>query len=225
MIWGYAGLIELPWKLGEFSDARLYISQTRVYSPDAREWVSPDSYVKWNPQAAVTTPWDLHPFRYARNQPLDFVDPTGQFVPLLVIGGATAMGVGFGFGFNLAKNINSKNQISEAFKGAVVGGAVSAAMAALPAIGSAATVAVSTVDVVTLEALSAVGSSGAAGAKVVNYLASSPEKIQNAIDLISGTFQEVYNFSTPYSGNPIEFIPTIAIKTHNSLKELSNEKK
>ena len=77
LIWGFAGLIELPWKVGEYSDARLYISQSRVYSPDAREWVSPDNYVKWNPQAAITTPWDLQPLRYTRNQPLDFIDPTG----------------------------------------------------------------------------------------------------------------------------------------------------
>jgi RHS repeat-associated protein len=106
VIWGYAGLIELPWKLGEFSDARLYISQTRVYSPDAREWVSPDSYVKWNPQAAVTTPWDLHPFRYARNQPLDFVDPSGNAAHLGVASaGAIAAGfTTFGLTYMMTNN-------------------------------------------------------------------------------------------------------------------------
>ena len=56
----------------------LYWSESRVYSPALREWLSVDPLVRWNPQSLLDQPGNWHSVRYAGNRPLEWVDPDGK---------------------------------------------------------------------------------------------------------------------------------------------------
>lgn len=85
IVWSYAGLITNP--IYEIKrkpeDPDLYWSQTRVYSPQVKEWLSPDSLVLWNPDALIANPYNWHPTRYAGNDPMKLTDLQGTKVELV----------------------------------------------------------------------------------------------------------------------------------------------
>ena len=82
-VFSFAGLIENPLLSG--AGIQLYWSQSRVYSPAAQEWLSADPLLKWNPSAIVNHPGNFIGTRYANNDPVNLIDPTGGFVVPAVI--------------------------------------------------------------------------------------------------------------------------------------------
>lgn len=76
--WSYAGLIEIPMvaKLNK----NLYWSMSRVYSPELRQWLSVDPEVSFHPGRLLSNPGNWQNVRYANNDPLNFVDPSGRVV-------------------------------------------------------------------------------------------------------------------------------------------------
>jgi RHS repeat-associated protein len=78
---GYANLLEFGWLFEKAQDPQarnLYWSRTRTYSPSIGEWLSADSAVKWNPEKISHHPSNWYAIRYLDNQPLDYVDPSGD---------------------------------------------------------------------------------------------------------------------------------------------------
>lgn len=79
LVWTYAGLISNP--IYEMTrkedDFELYWSESRIYSPKAREWLSVDSKLLWQPEELSDKPGNWHPMRYASNDPMNRVDPVG----------------------------------------------------------------------------------------------------------------------------------------------------
>ncbi len=129
--WGFAQLLEFgfafenPGTGKEDPLAQIFWSQTRAYLPFAGEWLSPDHAVIWNPAkiAAFTGNW--HAVRYAGNQPLDSVDPSGELAPLAL--GAIMVGVSAGLSFVAARQ--SGKSVKEAAIAAGKSGLITAATA------------------------------------------------------------------------------------------------
>ena len=66
----------------------------RHYDPELRKFLQPDIHILENPEKGVQDPYQLHLNNYARNNPLKYTDPEGEFIPLI------AIGVGLGLIFN-----------------------------------------------------------------------------------------------------------------------------
>jgi len=104
--WSFAGLMHNP--LLEQNRAlqnhpnqtpQLYWSQSRVYSPSIKQWMSVDPTLIWNPNKLSTTNLDWFGMRYCNNDPINFVDPTGHAACgglCLTAGGALATGAAIG---------------------------------------------------------------------------------------------------------------------------------
>lgn len=79
------------------TETGLYWVQTRYYNPDWCRWISPDSISYLDPES----PHGLNLYLYCGNDPVNYVDPSGQgfiaaiaiFIGILVVGGATVGGV------------------------------------------------------------------------------------------------------------------------------------
>ena len=69
----FAGLIQLPSFNGEILQ-----SETRIYLPSLGIWQEADNLIKWNPESLVNAPGSWSPLAYAGNDPVNFVDPSGN---------------------------------------------------------------------------------------------------------------------------------------------------
>lgn len=106
--------IRQPWRLaGMYEDegSRLYFTLARAYSPILKTWLSPDPH--WS--ASDTTFYS-----YARQDPWNRVDPTGQLAPLIAAGIGAVVGGVIGAGVALA---TGGDPIAGAVGGAVSGAA------------------------------------------------------------------------------------------------------
>lgn len=61
-------------------DYDLHIMGSRFYSPKIGRFLTPDEFVAENPKNCVQSPKECNVFSYAQNNPLHFVDPSGQFI-------------------------------------------------------------------------------------------------------------------------------------------------
>lgn len=118
---GYARLMQNP-LVEQITKTKFYFSGTRVYSPAMGEWMSPDATVVWNPEKLINNPGNWDPFKYANNDPLNYLDESGQFVQLgtALVGGA----IGATTGYINAKSTggNVRNEIAIGFAtGAFIG--------------------------------------------------------------------------------------------------------
>ena len=75
-LWSYALLMEQPGVSsapavqvdgGGISSMPLYWSESRVYSPALREWLSVDPIVRWNPQSLLDKPGNWHSVKVKSN--------------------------------------------------------------------------------------------------------------------------------------------------------------
>lgn len=114
---GYARLMQNP-LAEQVTKTKFYFSGTRVYSPAMGEWMSPDATVVWNPEKLINNPGNWDPFKYANNDPLNFVDENGRFVNVL-IGAAVGAGIGY---------INARVDKTDTYKGILVGAITGAAI-------------------------------------------------------------------------------------------------
>ena len=95
---------------GYYYDTRtgLYWVQTRYYNPDWCRWISPDSVSYLDTE----TPHGINLYLYCGNDPINYVDPTGQFVITLsmiltAVGIGAAIGAGIGIGTSVAKDLEN----------------------------------------------------------------------------------------------------------------------
>lgn len=51
----------------------------RWHSPQTARWLTPDPVVKGPQPALMESPWDLNPYSYARQDPVQFWDPDGRY--------------------------------------------------------------------------------------------------------------------------------------------------
>lgn len=72
-VFSFADLIEIPEIKG------IYWSKTRAYSPDIGQWLSLDNEVIWNPDSLLSKDGNWNPYRYAEDDPVNFVDPSGTY--------------------------------------------------------------------------------------------------------------------------------------------------
>ena len=72
----FALLLENP--LLTKSSQPLYHSKSRIYSSYAKQWLTVDPLVKYNPTKIAMTPGNWDSTRYAGGDPLGFVDPSGH---------------------------------------------------------------------------------------------------------------------------------------------------
>jgi len=114
----YSRLLQNP-VVETMTKEKLYFSDTRVYSPMLGEWMSPDSTVVWSPEKLVSMPGNWNPVKYANNDPVNFLDESGNFANLIA-GGL----IGFSAGA-----IVSASQNQSWLKGGVVGGLTGIAIA------------------------------------------------------------------------------------------------
>lgn len=79
IVWNYAGLTTNPaYEVRrKAEDPQFYWSQTRAYSPDLQEWLTPDPLVVWNPDVISMHPNNWHATRYASGDPLINLDTNG----------------------------------------------------------------------------------------------------------------------------------------------------
>ena len=68
-------------------ESKFLISKTRLYSPEIGEWATVDTTLLWNPKVFLDGHLDeVNGFSYARNNPFNYIDPSGRFVVSLLIG-------------------------------------------------------------------------------------------------------------------------------------------
>lgn len=118
--------VRQPWRLsGMYKDegTGLYFTLARAYSPRLKCWLSPDPL--WSEDPAS-------PYRYARQDPWNRVDPSGQLAPLIVAGVGAVVGGVIGAGVALA---TGGDPVAGAVGGAVTGVA-SAFVGAMAAAGA-----------------------------------------------------------------------------------------
>jgi RHS repeat-associated protein len=75
----YAGHPSIP-ELG------LVAMGVRLYDPQLGQFISPDPYFLENPEACLGSPLECNLYSYAKNNPLKYTDPTGQWAFLAVLG-------------------------------------------------------------------------------------------------------------------------------------------
>ena len=126
---------------GYYFDAEtgLYWVQTRYYNPEWCRWISPDSIGYLDPETAH----GLNLYLYCGNDPVNYVDPSGQFglvIALLLTGLFAGMTVGGVKAYSDAKESGATDsQLAwETIKGIFVGGAIGlSAAGAIVAAGAA----------------------------------------------------------------------------------------
>lgn len=69
---------------------------TRVYAAELGRFISPDWYILENPNRAMGMPQGFNVYSYALNNPVDFKDPSGRWIFVLI---AIVAAVGFAVGF------------------------------------------------------------------------------------------------------------------------------
>jgi RHS repeat-associated protein len=74
IIWSFAQLKQLPF---DIDGQDLYFSRSRFYSAELKEWLSVDPLIKTRPKNMINLPGNWNPVRYAGNDPVNFVDPSG----------------------------------------------------------------------------------------------------------------------------------------------------
>jgi RHS repeat-associated protein len=90
--WSFAGLID---PLSVFADKHtptLYWSQSRVYSPTLREWLTVDPMVKMDPQSLVEMPGNWNAVEYASGDPVNLVDTSRHFAMFAPAVGGIVLG-------------------------------------------------------------------------------------------------------------------------------------
>jgi RHS repeat-associated protein len=92
--WSFAGLIEPFSVFADKYTPTLYWSQSRVYSPYVREWLTVDPMVKMDPQSLVEMPGNWNAVEYASGDPVNLVDPSGHFVLAAAAAGAGTVVIG-----------------------------------------------------------------------------------------------------------------------------------
>jgi RHS repeat-associated protein len=84
LAWSFAGLmhnplIESKWDRERDEDeVSLYWSQTRVYAPSIKQWLSVDPLLIWKPGSLSKSGLDWNGMRYVNNDPVNYVDPSGN---------------------------------------------------------------------------------------------------------------------------------------------------
>jgi RHS repeat-associated protein len=89
-VWGFSNMIQPP-------GLDIYFSQTRAYSPSLGRWLSFDSGVKWTPNNFFGLPGNWDGLKYCGNDPVNFIDPSGQNIIAagLFVGGVGLIGAAF----------------------------------------------------------------------------------------------------------------------------------
>jgi hypothetical protein len=113
--------------------------QTRYYNPDWCRWISPDNISYLDSES----PHGLNLYLYCGNDPVNYIDPTGQFgliTALLLTGLFLGMAVGGVKAYSDAKELGATDSklAWETIKGIFVGGAIGlSAAGAIVAAGAA----------------------------------------------------------------------------------------
>ncbi|EQC45082.1 RHS repeat-associated core domain protein [Bacteriovorax sp. BSW11_IV] len=104
----FAGLHKNPYLEYTDNEAQVLHSKTRLYLPQIREWASLDPIIYLNPKALLMMEGRISPFRYAKGEPLNFVDSSGHIaLPVMAIGTALGGGIGAISGGIVAMATNS----------------------------------------------------------------------------------------------------------------------
>lgn len=72
-------------------DSGLYYMNARYYDPMLGRFVQPDPLFLSKPEACMESPAECNLYSYAKNNPLKYTDPTGQWAFLGIFAGAIAM--------------------------------------------------------------------------------------------------------------------------------------
>jgi len=59
-----------------------YWSHSRIYSAHARQWLSIDPTIIWNPETLLNKPGNWNSTMYCSGDPVNFVDPSGHYAML-----------------------------------------------------------------------------------------------------------------------------------------------
>lgn len=81
-IWSFAKLIHNPLleKNHQSNEPFLYWSTTRIYNSDSGLWLTYDSTLATDPKKLADQPGNWHNLRYANNDPVNYIDPSGRYL-------------------------------------------------------------------------------------------------------------------------------------------------